>query len=373
MAHRVRSIAGLSHKPRPKITDVSSTNFTCNAGGRLAGPTRTATVQAGSTIGFELDEAIFHHGVANVYMAKAPNTATTFDGSGKVWFKVYQVSPVTDGGQSITFPTDNITTMKFKIPSSIPSGEYLVRVEHIALHLAITYQKAEFYISCAQINVIGGGSGVPGPLVTFPGYYTGKEPGILINIYSPVVCLALLILVSVLIKLRSQPHIFSQVPLFGVVDFRMPPTSPGRFAEQVDILVATIMAQLASSVDVEVECETVSLRCPILIRTFARAFESILRQTPDTVTEVIVETGGEWHTRDKKYSSPGWKDSNSRNLVPRDGSASENDPIVIDLDESEESDVEIIASNIHRQPSRSPTYVKDKPEKPATDSKCVYQ
>ncbi|KAG8717405.1 hypothetical protein FRC09_014335 [Ceratobasidium sp. 395] len=119
-------------------------------------------------------------------MAKAPNTATTFDGSGKVWFKVYQVSPVTDGGQSIAFPTDNITSMKFKIPSSIPSGEYLVRVEHIALHLAITYQKAEFYISCAQINVIGGGSAVPGPLVAFPGYYTGKEPGILINIYSPV-------------------------------------------------------------------------------------------------------------------------------------------------------------------------------------------
>ena len=57
-------------------------------------------------------------------------------------------------------------------------------------------------ISCGQINVTGGGSGTPGPLVAIPGVYTGnvrwlhsslprvaltfahlQEPGILINIY----------------------------------------------------------------------------------------------------------------------------------------------------------------------------------------------
>ncbi|KAG9092188.1 hypothetical protein FRC07_011711, partial [Ceratobasidium sp. 392] len=165
------------------ITDISSIDFTCNAGGRLAGPTKTSTVQAGSEIGFALDEAIFHHGVANVYMAKAPGVAAAFDGSGDVWFKIYQLPAVTDGGHSITFPTDNLTNITFKVPNSVPSGEYLVRVEHIALHLAGEYQKAEFYISCVQINVIGGGSGTPKPLIALPGYYTGKEPGVLINIY----------------------------------------------------------------------------------------------------------------------------------------------------------------------------------------------
>ncbi|KAG9076731.1 hypothetical protein FRC06_009345, partial [Ceratobasidium sp. 370] len=168
------------------ITDVSSTNLTCNAGGRSAGPTVTATVNAGSTIGFSLDEAIFHHGVINVYMAKAPVTAVTFDGSGKAWFKIYQLSAVTDGGHSINFPSDNITGITFKIPGSVPSGEYLVRIEHIALHLADTYQKAEFYISCAQVKVVGEGAGVPEPLVALPGYYTGKEAGILVNIYDPI-------------------------------------------------------------------------------------------------------------------------------------------------------------------------------------------
>lgn len=36
------------------------------------------------------------------------------------------------------------------------------------------------------MNVANGGSGTPGPLVAFPGAYTGREPGILINLYYPV-------------------------------------------------------------------------------------------------------------------------------------------------------------------------------------------
>jgi hypothetical protein len=50
--------------------------------------------------------------------------------------------------------------------------------------LALNYQKAEFYVSCAQVRVINGGSGEPKPLVALPGYYTGREPGIMVNIYS---------------------------------------------------------------------------------------------------------------------------------------------------------------------------------------------
>lgn len=48
--------------------------------------------------------------VVNVYMAKAPagQTAATFDGSGSVWFKVYEITAVTDGGSSISFPAQNL-------------------------------------------------------------------------------------------------------------------------------------------------------------------------------------------------------------------------------------------------------------------------
>lgn len=49
---------------------------------------------------------------------------------------------------------------------------------------------AQFYIACGQVKVTGGGGTIPRPTVKIPGVYTGNEPGILINIYSPVVCLS---------------------------------------------------------------------------------------------------------------------------------------------------------------------------------------
>ena len=169
------------------VTDVTSKDFTCNSGtSSTAAGTGTATVAAGSTLGFALDQAIYHPGVLNIYMAKAPGAANAFDGSGQVWFKVKQISAVTDGGNSIKWPTDNISSTTFTIPKSLPSGNYLVRVEHIALHVAQSFGAAQFYISCGQVTVTGGGSGSPGPLVAIPGVYTGYEPGILININYPV-------------------------------------------------------------------------------------------------------------------------------------------------------------------------------------------
>jgi hypothetical protein len=75
----------------------------------------------------------------------------------------------------------------FKIPAATPSGNYLLRFEHIGLHVAQTVNGAQFYISCGQITVTGGGSGTPSPLVAFPGAYSQADPGILINIYYPVV------------------------------------------------------------------------------------------------------------------------------------------------------------------------------------------
>jgi hypothetical protein len=70
------------------------------------------------------------------------------------------------------------------IPRSTPSGDYLLRIEHIALHQASNTNGAQFYISCAQIRVTGGGNGNPSPLVSFPGAYSPNDPGIKINIYS---------------------------------------------------------------------------------------------------------------------------------------------------------------------------------------------
>ncbi|QRV90178.1 glycoside hydrolase family 61 protein [Ceratobasidium sp. AG-Ba] len=167
------------------VTTISSTDLTCNVGGQSGGTTQTATIPAGSTVTFNLDKAIYHHGVINVYMAKAPATAVSFNGAGNVWFKIAQLSAVTDGGKTITWPADNLTSFTFKIPATLPAGEYLIRIEHIGLHNAAS-SGPEFFISCAQAKITGTGTKTPSPLVPLPGYYTGKESGLTLDIYWPV-------------------------------------------------------------------------------------------------------------------------------------------------------------------------------------------
>ena len=56
----------------------------------------------------------------------------------------------------------------------------MIRHEIIALHLATTFGKAEFYPSCSQIKVGGSETGAPNPdeCVTFPGGYKDTDPGI---------------------------------------------------------------------------------------------------------------------------------------------------------------------------------------------------
>jgi len=174
-----------NHWSNGPVTDMTDPNLRCYNSQNL-NVASTMTVAAGSAVGFQADGTIIHPGVLNVYMAKAPGNVSAFDGSGNVWFKVYQIIAVTDGGTSITFPSTGGTGYTFTLPKSLPTGQYLLRIEHIALHGASTFGGAQFYIGCAQINVTGGGSGKPGPLVAIPGVYTGNEPGILINIYYPI-------------------------------------------------------------------------------------------------------------------------------------------------------------------------------------------
>jgi hypothetical protein len=140
----------------------------------------------------------------NVYLAAVSAANSPSAGSGAVWFKIWDWAPkyskttglVFDTIGMSSFPTrivdtwissdpcppagGGITTLNFNIPKSVPSGQYLMRVEHIALHAAGSYQGAQFYIACAQLNIVGGGSGSPSPKVAIPGVYTGYEPGILI-------------------------------------------------------------------------------------------------------------------------------------------------------------------------------------------------
>ncbi|KAF6743466.1 glycoside hydrolase [Ephemerocybe angulata] len=168
------------------VTDVKSQDFRCyNSAGSATAQTYTG-VSAGSKIGFATNGAISHPSITNIYMAKAPGSVADWKGDGAVWFKVFEISAVTNGGTSISWPSSGMAKVEFTIPQSLPSGEYLVRIENAALHSASAQGGAQWYISCAQVQVVNGGNGNPSPLVSIPGLYTGTEPGIMLNIYYPV-------------------------------------------------------------------------------------------------------------------------------------------------------------------------------------------
>lgn len=114
-------------------------------------------------------------------MHKSPTTASADDGSGVSWFKIKDIGPTFTGG---TATWDLETTYSVTIPAAVPSGDYLLRIQQLAIHNPYPAALPQFYISCAQITVTGGGSGVPSPLVAIPGAFKDTDPGYTVNIYN---------------------------------------------------------------------------------------------------------------------------------------------------------------------------------------------
>ncbi|TFK19070.1 hypothetical protein FA15DRAFT_627246 [Coprinopsis marcescibilis] len=161
------------------VESVSSGAITCNTSPRPA--TDTVTVSAGGTVGFRLDNTMYHSGPAAIYLGQVPGgqTAASWNGSGANWFKIAEWGAQFNPFRFVTQGQGSVSTT---IPASTPSGEYLLRVEQIGLHVA---GKPQFYISCAQIRIENGGNGNP-PKVSIPGYLSANDPGLTVNIYNPV-------------------------------------------------------------------------------------------------------------------------------------------------------------------------------------------
>ncbi|OLN96070.1 putative endo-beta-1,4-glucanase D 8 [Colletotrichum chlorophyti] len=173
------------------VEDVTSEGIVCNKGGNdddVLAKTETKAVKAGDELGFIVENDMGHPGPLAVYLSKAPSDVKSYKGDGD-WFKIYELttSDITDAGLQWATYINNagIHNFTFTIPKEVPTGEYLLRAEHVGLHGAGSKGGAQFYISCAQISVTGAASGTPEPTVKFPGAYTGEEPGLLINIYYP--------------------------------------------------------------------------------------------------------------------------------------------------------------------------------------------
>ncbi|KAI0291054.1 glycosyl hydrolase family 61-domain-containing protein [Multifurca ochricompacta] len=121
------------------------------------------------------------------YMAVCDtSTCDKFNGSTAKWFKIDQIGKKSDMTTWYQQDVMNGKPISVTLPNDVAPGDYLVRHEIIALHLAMTPGGAEFYPSCTQIRVGGSQSGTPNQTVSFPGAYSDSDPGILVpDVYSP--------------------------------------------------------------------------------------------------------------------------------------------------------------------------------------------
>ncbi|KAF1958930.1 hypothetical protein CC80DRAFT_558511 [Byssothecium circinans] len=182
------------------VTNVGGNDIRCNAGTR--GASGKCAVQAGDTVTVEMhqqpgdrnckNEAIggSHYGPVIVYMTKVSD-ASTADGS-TGWFKIYQNGWAAANKGAADNDMWGVKDMNnccgkvdVKIPDQLAAGDYLLRAEVIALHTAGQANGAQFYMSCYQLTVGGGGSLSP-PTVKFPGAYKSSDPGIKINIHASI-------------------------------------------------------------------------------------------------------------------------------------------------------------------------------------------
>lgn len=192
-------------KSNTPVTSVNSADVVCNAGGRV-GVAGKCAAKAGGTVTIEMhqqsgdrnckNEAIggAHYGPILAYMTKVPD-ASKADGSTQ-WFKVFQdgwTAKSAGAGDNDNWGTKDLNTccgrMDVKIPDTLPDGDYLLRAEAIALHTAGQSNGAQLYMSCFQLTLSGGkATAMPEgvQMVKFPGAYSARDPGILINIHAAV-------------------------------------------------------------------------------------------------------------------------------------------------------------------------------------------
>ncbi|OBT97750.2 hypothetical protein VE01_04976 [Pseudogymnoascus verrucosus] len=180
------------------VSDVTSNDLRCNVGG-ATGVAGKCAVAAGSTVTVEMhqqpgdrscaNEAIGgdHFGPVLGYLSKVEDAATA-DGSAG-WFKIYEDSwarGTGSNGAADYWGTKDMNLccgrVNMKIPADIPAGDYLLRAEVVALHVAGSLGGAQLYMSCYQLTISGGGSASPS-LIQLPGAYAATDPGIKVDIY----------------------------------------------------------------------------------------------------------------------------------------------------------------------------------------------
>ncbi|KAM6495231.1 glycoside hydrolase family 61 protein [Amanita muscaria] len=181
--------AAQNTSPLRQVSDVgpvkgaTNPNVNCGLDAQLA--SQVANANPGSIIqwdwrGGDLSHWPHNTGPMMTYMASCGSTTCDqFNSSNAKWFLIDRVGQSSDGSWA---QADLMTgaLASVKVPSSLAPGNYIMRHEIIALHLAVTLGGAEFYPGCAQLSIGGSQTGVPQPsdLVSLPGAYKDTDPGI---------------------------------------------------------------------------------------------------------------------------------------------------------------------------------------------------
>ncbi|KAJ3715316.1 glycosyl hydrolase family 61-domain-containing protein [Lentinula raphanica] len=110
---------------------------------------------------------------------------TQYNSSSSKWFKIAEIGIVknaTSDGSPVWAQQSvmNGAFTNVTLPSTLAPGNYLIRHEIIALHLATSVGGAEFYPACSQVKVGGSQAGTAkdSEMVQFPGGYSDTDPGI---------------------------------------------------------------------------------------------------------------------------------------------------------------------------------------------------
>ncbi|KAJ2505511.1 hypothetical protein GGI11_006982 [Coemansia sp. RSA 2049] len=167
------------------IQDLASDALRCRSKRAItsAGVDKLA-VEAGQTVTLRWDHANntvvlpvlprSHQGPCMVYMA-----ALSTQGDNDAWFKIYEGGfDATQKKWCATRLIDNWGILNVTVPRNIPSGDYLVRSEVLALHPTLVRGATQFYPNCFIATVANGAAATLPRLYPIPGIYGYDDPGV---------------------------------------------------------------------------------------------------------------------------------------------------------------------------------------------------
>ncbi|KAK1751082.1 glycosyl hydrolase family 61-domain-containing protein [Echria macrotheca] len=172
------------------IINISAAEMACNFGGSPR-PSAIAEVRAGSNVTFHWSHWLYSHkGPITAWMAPYTGPVSAVNPNDLSFFKIAEDTVDAAGvWANVRMMDQTNRTWTATIPADIKSGTYIIRHEIVALHFStgtvpgweFTPVAAQFYMTCFNFRVTGGGDAEPSG-VKFPGGYRADEKGMRFNV-----------------------------------------------------------------------------------------------------------------------------------------------------------------------------------------------